>query len=36
MKKGVPRRMKNFLTLEDETLCSAYLNVSKDTIVGTN
>jgi hypothetical protein len=36
MKKGVPRRMKNFLTLEDETLCSAYLNVSKDSIIGTN
>jgi hypothetical protein len=36
VKKGVPRRMKNFLTLEDETLCSAYLNASKDPIVGTN
>jgi hypothetical protein len=36
MKKGVLRRWKNFLTLEDETLCSAYLNVGKDPIVGTN
>jgi hypothetical protein len=35
-KKGVLRRWKNFLTLEDETLCSTYLNVSKDPIVGTN
>jgi hypothetical protein len=28
--------LKNFTTIEDEGLCSAYLNVSKDPIVGVN
>ncbi|PVH37825.1 hypothetical protein PAHAL_5G099100 [Panicum hallii] len=35
-KKGVPKRSKNFSPIEDETLCSAYLNVSKDPIIGIN
>jgi hypothetical protein len=35
-KKGVSQRMKNFTAKEDEFLCSAYLNVSKDQIVGVN
>jgi hemerythrin-like domain-containing protein len=30
------KRLKNFTTIEDEGLCSAYLNVSKDPIVGVN
>jgi hypothetical protein len=28
--------MKNFTLIEDETICSAHLNVSKDSIVGVN
>jgi hypothetical protein len=28
--------MKNSTPIEDETICSAYLNVSKDPIVGVN
>jgi hypothetical protein len=28
------KRDRNYLNAEDETLCSAYLNVSKDPIVG--
>jgi hypothetical protein len=35
-KKGVAKREKNYSNLEDETLCSAYLNVSKDPVVGVN
>ena len=31
-----PKRLKNFSTKEDEILCSAYLNVSKDPIVAVN
>jgi len=35
-RKGISKRLKNFSTKEDESLCSAYINVSKDPIVGTN
>ncbi|KAG2659249.1 hypothetical protein PVAP13_1KG262015 [Panicum virgatum] len=35
-RKGTSKRLKNFSTKEDESLCSAYINVSKDPIVGTN
>jgi hypothetical protein len=35
-KKGFSQRLKNFTIKEDEFLCSAYLNVSKDPIVGVN
>src|SRR6266540_4257570 len=34
--KRIPRREKNFSVKEDEMLCAAYLNVSKDPIVGCN
>jgi hypothetical protein len=34
--KKIPRRDKNFSIKEDELLCSAYINVSKDPIVGCN
>ncbi|OEL13530.1 hypothetical protein BAE44_0025451 [Dichanthelium oligosanthes] len=34
--KKVPMRAKNFSVHEDELLCSAYLNVSKDPIIGVN
>jgi hypothetical protein len=34
--KRIPRRDKNFTLKEDELLCAAYLNVSKDCIVGYN
>ena len=34
--KGAPKRTKNFTHLEDEAMCAAYLNVSKDPIVGVN
>jgi hypothetical protein len=32
-RKGISKRNKNFTPIEDETLYSAYLNVSKDPIV---
>lgn len=32
----VPKRCKNFTVSEDECLVSAYLNISKDPIIGTN
>jgi hypothetical protein len=35
-RSGTSKRWKNFSTNEDEFLCSAYLNVSKDPIVGIN
>jgi hypothetical protein len=35
-KKLGHKRTKNFTPTEDETICSAYLNVSKDPIVGVN
>jgi hypothetical protein len=35
-KKLGHKRTKNFTPTEDETICSAYLNVSKDSIVGVN
>lgn len=34
--KGVSKRSGNFSTKEDELLCAAYVNVSKDPIVGVN
>lgn len=34
--KGVSRRTKNYSREEDRVLCSAYLNVCKDPIVGVN
>jgi hypothetical protein len=34
--RGVSTRTGNFKSIEDEVLCSAYLNVSKDPIVGVN
>jgi hypothetical protein len=34
--RGASKRNKNFSISEDEVLCSAYLNVSKDPIVGVN
>jgi hypothetical protein len=34
--KRIPWRDKNFTVKEDEMLCAAYLNVSKDPIVGCN
>jgi hypothetical protein len=34
--KGVAKRSGNYTGAEDELLCSAYLNVSKDAIVGIN
>jgi hypothetical protein len=34
--KKVPRREKNYSIQEDEMLCSAYINVSKDPITGCN
>jgi hypothetical protein len=35
-RKGTSKRKKYFTLTEDETLCSAYLNMSKDPIVGVN
>ncbi|KAG2648294.1 hypothetical protein PVAP13_1NG038508 [Panicum virgatum] len=35
-RKGTAKRTKNFATKEDEFLCSAWINVSKDPIVGIN
>jgi len=35
-RKGTSKRLKNFSTKENESLCLAYINVSKDPIVGTN
>lgn len=35
-RKGTSKCLKNFSTKEDESLCSAYINVSKDPIVGIN
>jgi hypothetical protein len=34
--KKVSRREKNYSIQKDEMLCSAYINVSKDPIVGCN
>jgi hypothetical protein len=34
--KKIPRRDKNFSIKEDELLCSAYTNISKDPIAGCN
>jgi hypothetical protein len=34
--RGVSTRTGSFKSIEDEVLCSAYLNVSKDPIVGVN
>jgi hypothetical protein len=34
--KKIPRRDKKFSFKEDELLCSAYINVSKDPIAGCN
>jgi hypothetical protein len=34
--RGASKRNKNFSISKDEVLCSAYLNVSKDPIVGVN
>jgi hypothetical protein len=35
-KKSSHKRTKNFTPIEDEMICSAYLNMSKDPIVGVN
>jgi hypothetical protein len=35
-KQGVAQRLKNSTAKEDEFLCSTYLNISKDPIVGVN
>jgi len=34
--KNIPRREKNYTVKEDEMLCAAYINVSKDPIIGCN
>jgi len=34
--KNIPRREKNYTAKEDELLCAAYINVSKDATVGCN
>ncbi|XP_015695031.1 glutathione S-transferase T3-like [Oryza brachyantha] len=36
IKKGVAKRTKNFSQKEDEVICSAWLNVSKNPITGAN
>ena len=35
-RKGTAKRTKNFATKEDKFLCSVWINVSKDPIVGIN
>jgi hypothetical protein len=34
--RGVSTRTGNFKSIDDDVLCSAYLNISKDPIVGVN